>query len=274
MPSIDLEREEVLEVLTLVNKLNGYNFLNYSEASIKRRMLRFMGLSSIQNAFELKNLLVNDPKVYAQFIDEIPVLHTEMFRDAACYQALKNDVYPYLATYPHPKIWHAACATGQEVYSNAIFLHEAGLLERSRIYATDISKAGLHTSQTGNYKLQQLAEYEKNYQEAKGSQRLSDYYSTEGKQGIMKPYLTKKVIFSFHNLVTDGSFNEFNLIMCRNVLIYFNLELQNRVFKLLYDSLAPFGYLVLGTKESMYGSGLQNHFELINEEARVYRKKN
>ena len=236
-------------------------------------MIRFMGLCNIQNAFELKHLLTNDQKAYLKFIDEIPVLHTEMFRDAICFQALKNEVYPYLATYPHLKIWHAACATGQEVYSNAIFLHEAGLLKRSKIYATDMSKQGLSTSQLGTYKLSQLQQYQKNYEAAQGQTHLSNYYDATGKDGVLKPFLKEHMVFSFHNLVTDGSFNEFNLIVCRNVLIYFNMELQNRVFKLLYDSLAPFGYLVLGTKESMYGSELQNRFELINAEAKVYRKK-
>lgn len=236
-------------------------------------MVRFMGLCNIKSSFELKNQLVNDQNLYHRFIDEIPVLHTEMFRDAICFKALKSEVYPYLATYPHPKIWHAACATGQEVYSNAIFLHEAQLLERRKMYATDMSKQGLSTSQQGKYKLGQLQEYQKNYEAAEGQTHLHNYYDAIDKEGVMKPFLKEQLVFSFHNLVTDGSFNEFNLIVCRNVLIYFNLELQNRVFKLLYESLAPFGYLVLGTKESMYGSELQNRFELINAEAKVYRKK-
>mgnify|MGYP000144137134 CR=1 FL=1 len=270
---IEITRDEIEDVLLHVKKRHGHDFLNYSEASMKRRITRFMGLCKIKSSVELKTQLINNTQVFSRFVDEIPVMHTEMFRDAELYHTLQKEVFPYLATYPHPKIWHAACATGEEVYSVAIFLKEIKLLARCRIYATDINQKGLNTASKGRYPLKSLKVFQENYQLAQGQKSLSDYYTTDGKYMQMATELRKPVIFSFHNLVTDGSFNEFNLIFCRNVLIYFNLELQNKVLRLLHNSLAPKGYLVLGNRESMHGSELQDKYDLIDEEARVYRKK-
>lgn len=270
---VEISQIEITEVLDHVKKRHGHDFLNYSEASMKRRITRFMGMCQIDNSFELKTQLINDPQVFAKFIDEIPVMHTEMFRDAAFYQSLKKDVFPYLSTYPYPKIWHAACATGEEVYSTAIFLSEAQLLPRCRIYATDINAKGLNTATSGTYPLRDLEPSHKNYQLAGGTGSLDSYYTVDGKNMKMNESFRNRMVFSFHNLVTDSSFNEFHLILCRNVLIYFNLELQNKVLRLLYDSLAPNGYLVLGNRESMHGSALKKEYRLIDEEARIYQKK-
>lgn len=270
---VEISREEITDVLHHVKMRHGHDFLNYSEASMKRRITRFMDLMQIESSFELKTRLINDSNIFSKFIDEIPVMHTEMFRDAPFYQSLRAKVFPYLSTYPHPKIWHAACATGEEVYSTAIFLEEADLLNRCRVYATDINSQGLKTASRGVYPARDLKSYQENYERAQGTKSFNNYYTEEGKEIVMNPSLKKSMVFSFHNLVTDGSFNEFNLILCRNVLIYFNLQLQNQVLRLLYNSLAPNGYLALGNRESMHGSELQSEFQLIDEEARIYRKK-
>jgi chemotaxis protein methyltransferase CheR len=196
-----------------------------------------------------------------------------MFRDPEFYTELREKVFPALATYPIIKIWHAGCATGEEVYSMAIMLKEAGLLERAKIYATDLNPLNIEKAKKGITSLQHVKSYTHNYIRSGGKTDFSDYYSAQYGAAIISSELRKNILFSQHNLVTDQVFNEFQLICCRNVLIYFNKDLQNRVISLFYDSLSPMGYLAIGTKESLLFTEVRDRFEVISAENKIFRRK-
>ena len=197
---------------------------------------------------------------------------TAMFRDPTFYRVFRQQVIPHLRTYPFIRVWHAGCATGEEVYSMAILLEEEGLYERSRIYATDINEVVLQKAKSGIFPLDRMQEYTENYIAAGGKRSFSDYYIAKYDGALFSPSLTKNVVFSQHNLVTDRSFSEFNVILCRNVLIYFDKTLQARVLTLFYDSLATFGILALGSKESLRFSPYEECYEQINGPEKIYRK--
>jgi chemotaxis protein methyltransferase CheR len=197
---------------------------------------------------------------------------TAMFRDPGFYRVFRNQVVPTLRTYPFIRVWHAGCATGEEVYSMAILLEEEGLYERSRIYATDINEVVLQKAKSGIFPIERMQEYTENYIAAGGKRSFSDYYIAKYDGALFNPSLTKNVVFSQHNLVTDRSFSEFNVILCRNVLIYFDKTLQARVLTLFYDSLAMFGVLALGSKESLRFSPYEECYEQINDREKIYRK--
>jgi len=226
MEGYKIRDDEVEMLLRDIHKHYGYDFLNYSKASVKRRFNRLIDFDNLLSFAELRYKVMNDETYFARFIEELTVNVTEMFRDPTFYLALKEKVFPQLATYPHIKIWHAGCSTGEEVYSMAILLKEEGLLKKTLIYATDLNPSVLESAKSGIFPLQQMQLNTENYIEANGKKSFSDYYIAKYDNALFDASLKKNMVFSVHNLVTDQSFNEFNLIVCRNVLIYFSFVLS------------------------------------------------
>jgi chemotaxis protein methyltransferase CheR len=268
--SVNISFEDMDQLVQLIKNVHGFDFSDYSPASLKRRILRIAQLQNL-SIFDLKNLLTNDPDYFEYFLTEITVNVTEMFRDPDFYQSLRSHVLPYLRTYPHIKVWNAGCSSGEELYSFVIAFEEEELYKRSFMYGTDVNALVIDQARNGRYPLKQMNLYAENYRLAGGIKRLSDYYETEQNTAVILPALKHRTLFSIHNLVSDGAFNEFHLISCRNVLIYFNPELQKKVLKLFYDSLANFGFLCLGSKESLKGS-MTGHFKVIDRKHNIYQK--
>jgi chemotaxis protein methyltransferase CheR len=264
--------DEELEILLndLVEQ-HGYDFTGYAHASMKRRINRLASLDKFPSFAELRFRLKNDESYLKRFVEEVSVNVTEMFRDPSFYKALRQEVLPVLATYPLIRIWHAGCATGEEVYSMAILLKELNLLHKSLLYATDISPSALDTARKGIFSLSQMRSYSENYVEAGGTSEFSKYYTANYDFAKMDDQLKKPMIFATHNLVSDHSFNEFQLILCRNVLIYFDKDLQNRVFRLFDDSLEKLGFLTLGAKETIRFSPIVSSYQQQGKE-KIWRK--
>ncbi len=265
--------DEIKVLLEAVYQRHGYDFRSYARASLRRRIDKVLEESGSERVIDLVPAIWNDDKLSARFLQVMSVPVTEMFRDPPFFIALREKVIPILETYPFIKIWHAACATGEEVVSMAIMLREAGLEKRVRIYATDYNDQVLKTAKEGIYPAERIALYEENYQETQGAGKLSDYYHSRYDQAKFDPELLSNVTFANHNLVTDGVFGEMNLVLCRNVMIYFNKDLQQRVFRLLTDSLCSRGVLGLGCGESLRFSPLARHYDHIDALLRLYRKK-
>ncbi len=268
----ELSQADLDDILTLIRLVYGYDFSNYAQASLKRRIVRCMSLAAIKTAYSLRFQLANDSAFFSWFLQSIMVNVTEMFRDPSFYSSLRERILPVLASYPIIKIWHAGCSTGEEVYSMAILLKEARLLERCRIYATDLNPANLDKARQGLVPVQYINDYALNYKQAGGTTDFSTYYTTHGDQVIMQKSLRDSILFAQHNLVTDRVFNEFQLVCCRNVLIYFNKTLQNHVIRLFYDSMAPLGYLAIGPKESLLFTDLKTQFEPVCTDAKLFRR--
>jgi chemotaxis protein methyltransferase CheR len=250
----------------------GYDFRNYSKASVKRRIGQRMLLSGLPNMAAMQHKVLNEQSFFHTILLDMSVNVTEMFRDPSFYRALRETVIPLLRTYPNIKIWHAGCSTGEEVYSMAILLKEEGLLNRSLIYATDINELVLTKAREGIYTLDRIKEYTQNYQKSGGKESFACYYTARYDAAVMDQSLKKSIVFSQHNLATDNVFGEMQLILCRNVLIYFERDLQNRVITLFHESLGRQGILALGSKESTRFTDPQNGFrELISQE-KIYQK--
>lgn len=267
-----VDSDELNSLLKTIREVYGYDFTQYAEASIKRRSLYFMNSRNIRTVKELSSVLLADDIVFEDFVRSISVTVTEMFRDPSFYACLRTRVLKRLATYPFIKIWVAGCATGEEVYSVAIMLKEEGLLSRSLIYATDINQHSLHQAKEGIFPMDLMKAYTVNYQKSGGTGRLSDYYVAHYGSALFDRELRNNIVFAPHNLVSDQSFNEFQLILCRNVLIYFNQNLQNRVMNLFYDSLCTFGIVGLGNKESLLFTDKQKCFDPIDKKQKVFIK--
>lgn len=268
-----IEDKEIILLTGSIFNRYGYDFSDYSQASFKRRIHRVMFKYSILNFNELRGRLHDDELFFNSFLEEITVNVTEMFRDADFYKALRTEVIPELSTYPFIRIWHAGCSTGEEVYSMAILLKEAGLLQRSLLYATDINQNVLEKAASLKFPLELVKTYTENYINSGGAFDFSDYYTFENGKALFQQEFRNRIVFSPHNLVLDRSFNEFNLILCRNVLIYFNRDLQDRVLALFSESLSPLGFLALGNKESIDFTSSMNDFEVIDKQQKIWRKK-
>lgn len=264
--------EELQDLLESVRSLYGYDFSGYAVASIKRRITHFMNLHHIQTIGQLKVMLLKDEKFFEALVQEISVTVTEMFRDPCFYKTLRQQLVKRLATYPFVKIWIAGCATGEEVYSIAILLKEENLLARSVLYATDINQQSLKQAQEGIFPLSRMKDYTSNYQKAGGKNDFSEYYKSKYDSVLFDKSLRQNMVFASHNLATDKSFSEFQVILCRNVLIYFNQSLQNHVLNLFYESLCTFGYLGLGNKESLLSFEKKNLFEEIDRKEKIFMK--
>ena len=251
--------------------LYGYDFTNYSKASIKRRVNRLYGLDKFPSFAEFRYHLRTDSDYIIRFVEQITVNVTEMFRDPSFYKALREQVFPHLGTYPFIRIWLAGCSTGEEAYSVAILLKELNLLNKSLIYATDINPDVLEKARKGIFPLSQMKQYSENYNLSGGSREFSEYYSANYNLAKIDETLSSKMIFSTHNLVSDRSFNEFQLILCRNVLIYFDKNLQAKVFSLFDQSLENLGFLALGSKETLRFSSIAGNFKQLSQE-KIWRK--
>lgn len=267
-----IDSAELQEFLTTIRTVYGYDFTEYAEASIKRRSLYFMNARGIGTVRELTTRLLADEHLFGEFLENLSVTVTEMFRDPAFYRCLREKVVKRLATYPFIKIWVAGCATGEEVYSVAILLKEEGLLNRSLIYATDINQQSLIHAREGIFPLELMKIYTLNYQKAGGKEDFSSYYVAQYNAALMDRSLRNNVVFAPHNLAIDQSFNEFHLILCRNVLIYFNQKLQNQVINLFYDSLCMFGTLALGTRESLLFTDRHGCFDPVDSKQKLFMK--
>lgn len=270
---IDISDEEIRFLNENIYIQYGYDFSGYSIASYKRRVIRVMVNFKLTSIADLKNKLANDEIFFNVFLEEVTVNVTEMFRDSEFYKFLRREIIPELSTYPMIRIWHAGCSSGEEVYSLAILLKEADLLKRSIIYATDINQNVLAKAKVGAYDMKLINEYNKNYKNSGGLFDLSDYYTIKNNMAVFNEEFSKRMVFSPHNLILDKSFNEFNLILCRNVLIYFNRVLQNKVIELFSKSLSPFGYLALGSRESLEFNNINDGFELVSQKQKIWRMK-
>ena len=250
----------------------GFDFREYSRASIKRRILEMMQAENLVTVSAFQDRVLHDAACLDRFLLGLSVHATAMFRDPSFYLTFRKKVVPLLRTYPTVQIWVAGCSTGEEVYSLAILLLEERLYGRCRIYATDISQAVLRKARDGIFPLAAMRDYTNNYHQAGGANEFSDYYTAQYDSVIFNSALKSNVVFSEHNLATDGSFNEFQVILCRNVMIYFNKALQARVHNLLYDSLSLFGVFGLGNKESLKFTPRAAFYEHLNDKDKLYRK--
>jgi chemotaxis protein methyltransferase CheR len=253
-------------------RVHGFDFREYSRASLKRRVLELMRAEKLETVSALQNRILHDAACLDRFLLGLSVHATAMFRDPSFYLTFRKRVVPLLRTYPTVQIWIAGCSTGEEVYSLAILLQEERLYAKSRIYATDISQAVLRRAREGIFPLAAMRDYTANYHQAGGTNEFSDYYTAQYDRVIFSSGLRNNIVFSEHNLATDGSFNEFQVILCRNVMIYFNKDLQARVHNLLYDSLSMFGVFGLGNKESLKFTPREAFYEHLNENDKLYRK--
>jgi chemotaxis protein methyltransferase CheR len=265
--------EQVEDIIVVAKNIYGFDFGGYSRASLKRRLNRIMVLKRL-GYFDLRNTLINNENFFHDFLNEITVNVTEMFRDPKFFKSIKDNVLPYLSSYPHIKVWNAGCSTGEELYSFAILFEEYGLYNRSFFYGTDINHKVIETAKEGIYDLQKMKQYSENYLAVDGGKSLANHYVAQYDAASIVRNLKKNVLFSMHNLVSDGPFNEFQVISCRNVLIYFNPQLQNSVINLFYESLANFGFLCLGGKETIRDQRLAKKFKAVDKKNNIYQKIN
>jgi len=270
-----LENQDI-EIRLLVEAIYqkyGYDFRNYSQAHVKRRILNRFNLSGMKTITEMIHEALTNTKFVDLILMDLSITVTEMFRDPVFYRELREEIIPLLRNYPFIKIWHAGCSSGEEVYSMAILLKEEGLYERAQIYATDFNPVIIKQAKDGVYPLNRMKEFTLNYMKAGGKHSLSDYYTIQYDSARLLDVLKKNIVFATHNLVTDGVFAEVNLVVCRNVLIYFNRELQDKVIKLFVDSLPGGGILCLGSKESLQFSVHYGEFNPLLPQEKIYIRK-
>ncbi len=270
--SLELESLEIDLLLEAIFRRYGYDFRHYARASLKRRVRQSLLRAGVERPSQLIPQLLDDRACFDLLLKDMSVTVTEMFRDPGFFAALRQRIIPLLKTYPFVKIWHAGCATGEEVYSLAILLQEEGLYERTQIYATDYNNHSLAVAKQGIYPLKQMERFAANYRQAGGRRNFADYYHSGYDAAKMQAALQRHVTFANHNLAADGVFGEMQLVICRNVLIYFDRQLQDRVLQLFSDSLSPRGILCLGNKESLAFSAVQARFEPLVGEQKIYKR--
>jgi chemotaxis protein methyltransferase CheR len=268
----DLERIEIDLLLEGVYRHYGLDFRGYAMGSLRRRLARRMREEGTPTLSALQDKVLHDPEAMERLLVALSISVTAMFRDPSFYRAFREKVVPLLRTYPFIRLWNAGCATGEETLSLAIVLEEEGLLDRARIYATDFNAGVVDRARSAEFPLARMQAYTENYLRAGGSAEFSRYYTADGPIARFSSQLTQSVVFAKHNLVSDGSFNEFHGILCRNVLIYFGSPLQQRVHKLFHDSLVNFGVLGLGHKETIRFTPLEDCYEVIDPREKLYRR--
>jgi chemotaxis protein methyltransferase CheR len=273
MSTRPLDEIEIDLLLEGIYHRYGYDFREYSRESVKRRVEFALTRSGCKTIAQMLDRALRDSEYFHSLVSDLTVNVTEMFRDPEVYAALRREVIPFLRTYPSIKIWHAGCATGEEVYSMAILLKEEGLLERSRLYGTDISNRALEKAKEGIYPADQLQLSTANYQKSGGIEPFSNYYMNKSGNVKMDPALSENIVFAQHNLVTDDVFSEFQLILCRNVMIYFERDLQRKVLELFDRSLVRRGFLCLGTKEAVDHLGMSSVFEPVDRKQKLFKKR-
>ncbi|HET7712755.1 MAG TPA: protein-glutamate O-methyltransferase CheR [Thermoanaerobaculia bacterium] len=268
----ELETVEIQLLTEGIYRHYGFDFRDYSLPSLRRRIWKRIYEEGLTTVSGLLERILHQPRAMERLLLDLTVNTTAMFRDPSFYLAFREKVVPLLRTYPFVRIWHAGCSTGEEVYSFAILLQEEGLYERCRIYATDINEAVLKKAISGIVPLATMQENTSNYIAAGGKGAFSDYYTAKYDHALLRPSLRDNVVFAQHNLVTDASFNHFNVIVCRNVLIYFNNSLQERVQQLFLNSLEMFGILGLGKKETIRYTSVATNYDELDAEERLYRR--
>ena len=267
-----LQKIEMELLLEAIYRHYGYDFRNYSAPFLQRRILNRMAAEKQRTVSGLQEKVLHDSLVMKRLFKDFSINVTEMFRDPSFFQTLRQRVLPLVRDYPAIRIWHIGCGSGEEVYSMAILLHEAGILEKTKIYATDINQGNLEKAKQGSFPLEKMKLYTTNYIQSGGKKAFSEYYSVKNEGVRFSSFLKKNMVFFQHNLVTDQSFNEFHIIICRNVMIYFNKKLQNHVHQLLYESLFYSGFLGLGTREEIRFTNYAEHYEVLHSADKLYRK--
>jgi chemotaxis protein methyltransferase CheR len=266
------ESEQVRSLLSTIYERYGVDFRNYADMSIMRRIQNVMRSENLASIPQLERKLVVDTACMDRFMVAATVNVTSMFRDPGFYYALRNEVIPQISSRPFLRVWHAGCATGEEVYSLAIVLREEGFSGRCRIYATDMNASVLEKAKRGVFPIGLLQEYSRNYIEAGGRQSFSSYYTAKYDNVVFDRTLRENIVFSQHNLVSDKSFNRFDVVLCRNVMIYFNETLANRVHQLIYESLLPAGFLCLGNSETIKFTPYEACYQPFHAAQRIYQK--
>ncbi|MED4403541.1 CheR family methyltransferase [Metabacillus fastidiosus] len=269
----NFEDIEIDLLLESIYRYYGFDFRNYAFSFLKRRIWNRLRAERVNNISELQGALLRDHTIMERLFADFSINITEMFRDPSFFLAFRRKAVPILKEYPLIRIWHVGCSSGEEVYSMAILLHEEGLIHKAKIYATDMNKKVIEKAKKGSFSLHKMQQYTKNYLAAGGKTAFSEYYTAKQENATFHSFLTENVVFAQHNLSTDGSFNEFHVIICRNVLIYFNRDLQKHVFDLFNESLTRRGILGLGSKETIKFIGNENDYEEVDVYEKLYRKK-
>ena len=263
---------ELQQFLERLFELSGVDLSGYGRRALQRRLRSLISGEGLSGLAELSDRIRDDPRFLAHVLDRLMLRVTTMFRDPSFFRLFRERIVPLLRTYPYPRLWVAGCSTGQEAYSLAIVLREEGMYDRCRIYATDINEVVLEQARRGELPLASLEEYERNYHAAGGIRSLSDYYSRGAASALIDPAVLNRIAVFRHDLARDASFNEFHVIFCRNVLMYFDEALRYRVHRLFCDSLVRLGFLGLGQSESLHLSRHEAHYELLSRRHRLYRK--
>lgn len=269
----EIEISELKKLTEVIKEKYDYDFTNYAMSSFRRRILRVVELYKFNSVEALIKKVKEDPKFFEEFVSEITVNVTEMFRDPPFWRELRDHIIPnILLNHQSISIWHAGCSSGEEVFSMAILLKEMGILDKSKIIATDLDKNILEKAKSGQYSLKNMELNEKNYIRYQGTKTLSSYYKEDNGKVILDKSLIRNVSFREHDLVKGVVFNKFDLVLCRNVMIYFNQTLQNLVLKKLHEGLFRYGYLCIGSKESLIWCEIANKFIVVNNEEKIYKK--
>jgi chemotaxis protein methyltransferase CheR len=268
----EMPDSEIGILLEAIYRQYGYDFREYSRAHVVRRIAARMALSGISSIPGIQEKIVQDRAFASLLFQDLSITVTEMFRDPDFYTAVREKIVPLLRTYPFIKLWHAGCSTGEEAYSMAILLKEEGIYDRTTIYATDFNQLALDRAREGIFSAEMIRSYTANYQRAGGKNAFSDYYTANYDGVIMNSALKKNIVWANHNLVTDSVFSEVHLVLCRNVLIYFNKDLQNKVHQLFYESLINGGILCLGAKESLRFSDYADSYRELDKKQRIFKK--
>jgi chemotaxis protein methyltransferase CheR len=272
---IEIDKKTNMEIdllLDAIYRLSGFDFSQYVRSSILRRIYNRMKIDHIPTITRLLEKIIHEEAYIEKLLNDFSINVTEMFRDPSFFKAFRTEVIPILRELPEIRIWHAGCASGEEVFSMAILLEEEGLIDKTVLYATDMNEHVLEKAKQGIFSLHKMKAYTKNYIQAGGTNAFSEYYKTDHLHAYFRSSLLKNIIFAQHNLVTDQSFHEFHVIICRNVLIYFTPELQDKVHALFYESLCKKGFLGLGNKESLYFTKAMDSYTEFVGDARIYRK--
>jgi len=267
-----LERIEINLLLEGIYRYYGFDFRNYVFSSIRRRILYRMGAEGLNSVSSLQEKVLHDPGMMERLLADFSIHVTEMFREPQFFKSFRKNVIPIIRELPFIRIWHAGCSTGEEVYSMAIILHEEGLYHKTKIYATDMNEDLLKEAKNGGYPIDKMRAYRDNYQRSGGTKEFADLFEVRHNKAVFHPFLKKNLVFAQHNLATDHSFNEFNVIICRNVMIYFDKILHDRVHGLFYESLCTSGMLGLGNKEDIAFNKYSHCYEAIDSEQKIYKK--
>jgi len=268
----ELEEIEIHLLLEGIYRYCGFDFRNYVSSSIRRRIWYRIRAERLRNVSSLQEKVLHDPCVMKRLLSDFSIHISEMFRDPLFFKSFRKNVIPLLQELPFVRIWHAGCSTGEEVYSMAIILHEEGLYHKTKIYATDMNEDLINKAKNGIYPLAKTQAYQKNYQLAGGIKEFAEFFEVRSDKAVFHPFLKQNVVFAQHNLATDHSFNEFHVIICRNVMIYFDRVLQDRVHGLFYESLCTSGILGLGNKEDIAFNNHSHCYEAFDSEQKIYRK--